>query len=93
MGSARAVKIKNADLNIPLFRYYYANGTEFTPNAALTTCTSAKDSTSPNAHFCNIARIDITLAVETADKDPLTGKNKIIVVSNSVIPRNHLIVQ
>lgn len=90
-GSSRAVKIKNADLNIPLFRYYYANGTEFTPNSALVTCTSAQKNATPNAHFCNIARIDITIAVETTDKDPMTGKNKIVTMSTTVIPRNHQI--
>lgn len=93
MGSARAVKIKNAELNIPLFRYYYANGTELTPDSSLTTCVSAKDNASPNAHFCNIARIDITIAVEATEKDPNTNKNKIITLSSTVIPRNHLIVQ
>ncbi|MCX8027412.1 MAG: prepilin-type N-terminal cleavage/methylation domain-containing protein [Thermodesulfovibrionales bacterium] len=87
-GSARAVKVKNADLGIPLFRYYYANGQEFTPDINLTTCNSQKSGT-PNAHFCNISRIDINIAVETADKDPLTGKNKIVVMSTSVVPRNH----
>ncbi len=87
-GSSRAVKVKNADLGIPLFRYYYANGQEFTPNQSLTDCNSQKAG-SPNAHICNISRIDINIAVETTDKDPLTGKNKIVVMSTSVIPRNH----
>jgi hypothetical protein len=60
---------------VPVFRYYNAQGTAITTAAGIP----------------NIARIDITLWVETEDKDPNSGLRRKMVYSTSVIPRNHVI--
>lgn len=86
-GRPRTVRVINNTLNIPVFRYFYSNGTEFTPNASQTNC----QKNPPNDHICNIHRIDITLAVETDEIDRLTGTRKRMIYSTSVIPRNHVI--
>jgi Tfp pilus assembly protein PilW len=60
---------------VPVFRYFDAQGTEITTAARIP----------------DIARIDITLWVETEDKDPNSGQRRRLVYSTSVIPRNHVI--
>jgi prepilin-type N-terminal cleavage/methylation domain-containing protein len=76
-GNPRAVRVINTS-DVPVFRYFNAAGTEIT-------------SASLPAGIPDIARIDITLWVETEDVDMNTGQRKKIVYSTSVIPRNHVI--
>lgn len=78
-GNPRAVRVINANINpaVPVFRYFDAQGTEITTAAGIP----------------NIARIDITLWVETEDVDPNSGQRRRMVYSTSVIPRNHVIKQ
>ncbi|MGB5217830.1 MAG: prepilin-type N-terminal cleavage/methylation domain-containing protein [Smithella sp.] len=70
----RAVRVINAELNVPLFRYFNGNGIELA---------------SPVATISNIRRILITLAVETENIDPSTGQRRRLVYSTSAIVRNH----
>ncbi|MFA5321799.1 MAG: prepilin-type N-terminal cleavage/methylation domain-containing protein [Smithella sp.] len=76
-GLPRAVRVINTSA-VPVFRYFDAQGTEIT-------------SASLPAGIPNIARIDITLWVETEDIDMNSGQRKTIFYSTSVIPRNHVI--
>lgn len=74
----RTVRVINADLGIPLFRYYDGAGAEI-PAANLP------------ARIPEIRIVDITLAVETDEIDPSTGQRRRMVYSTRVIPRNHAI--
>ncbi len=76
-GNPRSVRVINTAA-VPVFRYYDAQGNEI-PSAGLP------------AAIRNIARIDITLWVETEEVDPNTGQRRRTVYSTSVIPRNHVI--
>lgn len=76
-GNPRAVRVINT-AQVPVFRYFNAQGTEITA-AGLP------------AGIPNIARIDITLWVETEDIDANSGQRRRTVYSTSVIPRNHVI--
>jgi len=60
---------------VPVFRYFDAQGTEITTAAGIP----------------DIARVDITLWVETEDVDPNSGQRRRMIYSTSVIPRNHVI--
>ena len=76
-GDPRAVRVINTAA-VPVFRYFDAQGTEITA-AGLP------------AGIPNIARIDITLWVETEDVDPNSDQRRRMIYSTSVIPRNHVI--
>ena len=76
-GDPRAVRVINTAA-VPVFRYYDAQGTEITA-AGLP------------AGIPNIARIDITVWVETEDIDPNSGQRRRMIYSTNVIPRNHVI--
>ena len=76
-GRPRAVRVINTAA-VPVFRYFDAQGTEIT-TAGLP------------AGIPNIARIDITLWVETEDVDANSGQRRRMIYSTSVIPRNHVI--
>jgi type II secretory pathway pseudopilin PulG len=76
-GNPRAVRVINT-AEVPVFRYFDAQGVEITA-AGLP------------AGIPNIARIDITLWVETEDIDVNTGQRRRMVYSTNVIPRNHVI--
>jgi type II secretory pathway pseudopilin PulG len=76
-GRPRAVRVINTDA-VPVFQYFDARGNEIT-TAGLP------------AGIPNIARIDITLWVETEDVDSNTGQRRKMIYSTSVIPRNHVI--
>ncbi|NPU86059.1 MAG: prepilin-type N-terminal cleavage/methylation domain-containing protein [Syntrophaceae bacterium] len=67
--------VYDAGVDIPIFRYFDGNGVELT---------------SFPANIPNIRRIDITLAVETAEIDPMTNQRRRLVYSTSVTPRNHV---
>jgi type II secretory pathway pseudopilin PulG len=73
-GRPRAVRVINTEA-VPVFRYFNGQGTEI-PVTGLP------------AGIPNIARIDITLWVETEDAD---GKRRQMVYATSIIPRNHVI--
>lgn len=79
-GNPQTVRVINATLGIPVFRYYDGTGTEIA-------------SGSLPVGIPNIRRIDIVLAVETADIDPNTNQRRRLIYSTSVIPRNHAISQ
>jgi type II secretory pathway pseudopilin PulG len=74
----RSVRVINTAA-VPVFRYFNAQGAEILP-AALP------------AGIPNIARIDITLWVETEDKDASSGLRRRMIYSTNVIPRNHVII-
>jgi Tfp pilus assembly protein PilW len=76
-GRPRVVRVINTAA-VPVFRYFNAQGTEITA-AGLP------------AGIPNIARIEITLWVETEDVDANSGQRRRTVYSTSVIPRNHVI--
>lgn len=76
-GRPRSVRVINTAA-VPVFRYFNAQGVEITA-AGLP------------AGIRNIARIDITLWVETDEIDSNTGERRRMVYSTSVIPRNHVI--
>jgi len=76
-GDPRAVRVINTP-EVPVFRYFDAQGAEI-------------PATGLPAGIPNIARIDITLWVETEDIDPNTNQRRKTVYSTSVIPRNHRI--
>ena len=72
----KTVRVVNNNLGLPVFRYYDGRGNEIAA-AALP------------AAIPNIRRIDITLAVETAEIDPSTNKRRGMIYSTSVVLRNH----
>jgi len=83
----RTVTVKNKELGInngantptpAIFRYYNSSGTELYP------------STTP-ASVANIRRVDVTLAVETEERDPSTNQFRQMIYSTSVLVRNHAI--
>ncbi len=76
-GRPRAVHVINT-AEVPVFRYFNAQGGEI-PAGGLP------------AGIPNIARIDITLWVETADIDVNSGQRRQMIYSTNVIPRNHVI--
>jgi prepilin-type N-terminal cleavage/methylation domain-containing protein len=76
-GRPRSTRVINTAA-VPVFRYFDAQGTEIT-TAGLP------------AGIPNIARIDITLWVETEDVDANSGQRRRTIYSTSVIPRNHVI--
>ncbi len=78
-GRPRTVRVINTAA-VPVFRYFNAQGAEILP-AGLP------------AGIPDIARIDITLWVETEDIDVNSGQRRRMVYSASVIPRNHVIGQ
>jgi hypothetical protein len=61
-----------------IFRYYDSSGTELNPG------------TTP-ADMPKIRRVDITLAVETEERDPSTNQYRQMIYSTSVLVRNHAI--
>ncbi len=80
-GNPRAVRVINStpppgSVAVPVFRYFNGQGTELT---------------SFPGDIPNIARIEITLWVETEDVDPNTQQRRRFIYSTSVIPRNHVI--
>ena len=76
-GRPRAVRVINTTA-VPVFQYFNAQGTQIAA-AGLP------------AGIPNIARIDITLWVETEDVDVNSGQRRRMLYSTSVIPRNHVI--
>lgn len=76
-GRPRAVRVINTT-GVPVFRYFNARGVEITGGLP--------------AAIPNIARVDITLWVETENVDVDTGQRRKMVYSTSVIPRNHAII-
>jgi len=76
-GRPRTVRVINTAA-VPVFRYFDAKGVEIAA-AGLP------------AGIPNIARIDITLWVETEEIDVNSGQRRRMIYSTSVIPRNHVI--
>jgi len=74
-GRPRAVRVINTTA-VPVFRYFNGLGAELT---------------SFPGDISSIARIEITLWVETEDVDPNTQQRRRFIYSTSVIPRNHVI--
>jgi len=66
----------NADVNVPLFRYFDFNNVEIQP-------------ANLPALIPNIRTMEIFLVVETENIDPTTNARKRLVYSTCVIPRNH----
>jgi prepilin-type N-terminal cleavage/methylation domain-containing protein len=81
-GHPRIVRVINgdADVNVPVFRYYDFKNNVILP-ANLYTAIGIP----------NIRTIEITLAVETEDVDPTIKTRRRLIYSTRVIPRNHAI--
>lgn len=75
-GRPRTLRVINATLNIPLFRYYDGSNVEIAAGSL------------PGA-IPTIRRIEITLAAETDQIDPDLGQRRRMIYSTSIIPRNH----
>ncbi len=73
----RSLKVINTT-GVPVFRYYNARGIEI-------------PATGLPAGIPDIARIDVTLWVETENVDSNTRQPRRMIYSASVIPRNHVI--
>ncbi len=78
-GNPRTVLVINNTAGIPVFRYYDGTGTEIAAGSL------------PGA-IPDIRRVEITLAVETAEIDPNTGQRRRLIYTTSVIPRNNIII-
>lgn len=78
VANQKTVRVINATLGLPVFRYFNGSGTELLPGSTLTAATMP-----------DIRRIDITLAVETEYANPTTNQPSRIIYSSSVIVRNH----
>jgi prepilin-type N-terminal cleavage/methylation domain-containing protein len=74
-GNPRTVRVINTAA-VPVFRYFNGLGAELT---------------SFPGDIPNIARIEITLWVETEDIDPNLKQRRRFIYSTSIIPRNHVI--
>lgn len=74
---ARTVRVINQTVNVPVFRYYDGAGTEIFPTAGNQTSVP------------NIRRIDITLAVETEDVDPVSQQRLRMIYGTSATTKNH----
>lgn len=79
-GRPRVVHVINNDatVNVPVFRYYDFNNNLIPPGNL-------------PALIPNIRAIEITLAVETEDKDPTIKARRRLIYSTRVIPRNHAV--
>jgi type II secretory pathway pseudopilin PulG len=69
--------------DLHVFRYYTALGTE------IPVANFLNPAASPNVR--DIARIEVTLSVETEDVAADTGQRRQMIYSTSIIPRNHVI--
>jgi len=78
-GQPRTVRVVNDLRGIPVFQYFDSVGAGAPLNPAATSSDIPK-----------IRRIDITLAVETAEVDPSTKRAKQMIYSTSVFVRNHV---
>jgi hypothetical protein len=81
----KTVNVVNKDANInngagvpAVFRYYDSTGKELYPDTTPT-------------DFPNIRRINITLAVQTEERDPSTNAYREMIYSTDVLVRNHAI--
>jgi len=82
----RTVRVINQDLNLAVFRYYNGIGQEGTELAI--NCSAGNE---PSCNeIPNIRRIDITLAVATAEADPASKRRKQMIYSTRVLVRNHV---
>jgi hypothetical protein len=83
-GKLRTVRVINDELNLAVFRYYngVGQGTELAID-----CPTGKEPSC--SQIPDIRRIDITLAVETAEMDPSTKSFKRMIYSTSALVRNH----
>lgn len=79
-GNPRTVRVINADLGVPLFRYFDGQGTLW----AIDTATGANIAQIPNTRM-----IEITLAVETDEINPDTMQRRRMIYSTREILRNH----
>jgi prepilin-type N-terminal cleavage/methylation domain-containing protein len=75
-GRPRTVMVVNDPATTPLFRYYDGG---LNPIAAADL----------PARIPDIRTIEITLVAQTAEIDPVTGLNRTLIYSTTVIPRNH----
>jgi hypothetical protein len=79
-GNPRTVRVINADLGIPVFRYFDGQETSWAidTNAGVNA-----------AQIPNIRMIEITLAVETDEINPDTKQRRRMIYSTREILRNH----
>jgi type II secretory pathway pseudopilin PulG len=75
--ASSGVRVINGSLNIPLFRYFDGVGTEVFPVVG------------DQSMVPDIRRIDITIAVETADVDPGTNQKRKLIYGTNIILKNH----
>ena len=80
-GNPRTVRVINATLGIPIFRYFNGQG-----NAIPVDGTAS----GIPAQIPNIRMIEITLAVETDEINPDTGQRRSMIYSTRELIRNHI---
>lgn len=83
-GSPRTVRVINATLGIPIFRYFNGMGTEIPVDGT---------ANGIPAQIPNVRMIEITLAVQTNDIDPNTKQRRNMIYSTREVLRNHIAVQ
>jgi len=86
-GNPRTVRVNNTDVGIPIFRYFDGNSVQLLFSGP---------TTGPNQRVCmpgctpDVRVIEITLAVETDEIDPGTGKRRKMIYSTREFIRNHI---
>jgi len=79
-GNPRTVRVINADLGIPIFRYFDGQGNQIPVDGT---------ANGIPAQTPNLRMIEITLAVETDEISPDTGQRRRMIYTTREILRNH----
>jgi prepilin-type N-terminal cleavage/methylation domain-containing protein len=85
-GNPRTVRVRNAALNIPIFRYFDGQGNLMPVDAS-------GNILNAGTQIPNIRMIEITLAVQTDEIDPSTKKRRDMIYSTREVLRNNIVVQ
>jgi type II secretory pathway pseudopilin PulG len=80
-GNPRTVRVINATLGIPIFRYFNGQGNAIPVDGT---------ANGIPAQIPNIRMIEITLAVETDEINPDTGQRRSMIYSTRELIRNHI---
>ena len=85
-GNPRTVRVRNAALNIPIFRYFDGQGNLMPVDAS-------GNILNAGTQIPNIRMIEITLAVQTDEIDPSTKQRRDMIYSTREVLRNHIAIQ
>ncbi|MBN1474322.1 MAG: prepilin-type N-terminal cleavage/methylation domain-containing protein [Syntrophaceae bacterium] len=75
-GTAPGTRVYNAEAGVPLFEYFDRDGNSISAPVS-------------DANIPNIRRIKITIAAETEQTDPSTGRRKRMIYTTDILVRNH----